>query len=116
MEIWNATNDMNRHYWDMKQDNTKYAYDYFHCKASYDATKRGMCGGFAAQYLGDVKEDFDYYYNQLLKGLTQEEAQKDLEHDKQVNQIGRQRAARDLYSDAIEACQSFRVKGINEKY
>ncbi len=44
------------------------------------------------------------------------EASIDRIHDRKVNQIGRQRAQSGLYSNSRDACESFRVRGINEKY
>ena len=57
------------------------------------------------------KEDFDYYYNQLWKGLNQQDAQDDRLHDKRI-----QMAKRRLYSNSERACRPYRVRGINEKY
>ena len=70
-----------------------------------------------ALLLGDAKENYwDYWDNQFRKGLTETEAYLDKIHDKQVNKTGRQRAQSGLYSNSREACNSYRVKGINEKY
>ncbi len=106
---------MNRNYWDMKRDNTIGNDDYFHCKANYEAADRGDLGRSIAQWLGDKKEDFDYYKNQL-RGLSALEASLDRIHDRNVNKIGRQRAQSGLYSNSRDACESFRVKGINDDY
>ena len=110
-----AIKDMNRNYWDMKRDNTIGNDDYFHCKANYEAADRGDLGRSIAQWLGDKKEDFDYYKNQL-RGLAALEASLDRIHDRNVNKIGRQRAQSGLYSNSRDACESFRVKGINDDY
>ena len=110
-----AIKDMNRNYWDMKRDNTIGNVDYFHCKANYEAADRGDLGRSIAQWLGDKKEDFDYYKNQL-RGLSALEASLDRIHDRNVNKIGRQRAQSGLYSNSRDACESFRVKGINDDY
>ena len=110
-----AIKDMNRNYWDMKRDNTIGNDDYFHCKANYEAAERGDLGRSIAQWLGDKKEDFDYYKNQL-RGLSALEASLDRIHDRNVNKIGRQRAQSGLYSNSRDACESFRVKGINDDY
>ena len=110
-----AIKDMNRNYWDMKRDNTIGNDDYFHCKAIYEAADRGDLGRSIAQWLGDKKEDFDYYKNQL-RGLSALEASLDRIHDRNVNKIGRQRAQSGLYSNSRDACESFRVKGINDDY
>lgn len=70
-----------------------------------------------ALLLGDAKENhWDYWDNQFRKGLTETEAYLDKIHDKKVNEMGRQRAQSGLYSNSREACNSYRVKGINEKY
>lgn len=110
-----AIKDMNRNYCDMKRDNTIGNDDYFHCKANYEAADRGDLGRSIAQWLGDKKEDFDYYKNQL-RGLSALEASLDRIHDRNVNKIGRQRAQSVLYSNSRDACESFRVKGINDDY
>ena len=110
-----AIKDMNRNYWDMKRDNTIGNDDYFHCKANYEAADRGDLGRSIAQWLGDKKEDFDYYKNQL-RGLSALEESLDRIHDRNVNKIGRQRAQSGLYSNSRDACESFRVKGINDDY
>ena len=110
-----AIKDMNRNYWDMKRDNTIGNDDYFHCKSNYEAADRGDLGRSIAQWLGDKKEDFDYYKNQL-RGLSALEASLDRIHDRNVNKIGRQRAQSGLYSNSRDACESFRVKGINDDY
>ncbi len=60
-------------------------------------------------------KNFDYYKNQL-RGLSALEASLDRIHDRNVNKIGRQRAQSSLYSNSRDACESFRVKGINDDY
>ena len=64
-----AVRDLNRNYWDMRKDNTVGADDYFHCKANYEATSRGSVGEKVATRLGNAKETFDDYYNQIGKGV-----------------------------------------------
>lgn|GEM_PF-562284 len=115
-QIYGAIKDMTKSYFDMKKDNTIGADDYFHCKANFEAANRGNYGAKTAEWLGDKKEDFDYYYNQLWKGLSQQEAEEDRLHDKRINKIARQRAKRRLYLDSKRACHPYRVRGINEKY
>ena len=110
-----AIADMTQNYFDMKRDNTIGNDDYFHCKANYEAADRGNIGRSIAQWIGNKKEDFDYYKNQF-RGLSPLKASIDRIHDRKVNQIGRQRAQSGLYSNSKDACDSFRVRGINEKY
>lgn len=111
-----AVQDLNRNYWDMKRDNTVKGDDYFHCKANYEATSRGVTGERVAKKLGNAKENFDYYYNQIWKGLSKKAALKDKAHDKAVNKTGRQRAKSGVYRNAEDACKLYRVRGINDKY
>ena len=114
-QVIGAVSDMTRNYFDMRRDNTVGNDDYFHCKASYEAADRGNLGRTTAEWLGNKKEDFDYYKNQC-KGLSPMDASIDRIHYRKVNNIGRQRAQSGLYSNSREACNSFRVDGINEKY
>ena len=116
-QIVGAIGDMSSNYFDMKKDNTINGDDYFHCKANYEAASRGDIGAKTAKLLEDVKENYwDYWDNQFRKGLTRSQADLDKRHDKRVNKIGRQRAQSGLYSDSRDACNSYRVNGINDKY
>ena len=111
-----ALGDMVSNYIDMKRDNTIGGDDYFHCKANYEATQRGPIGEKVAEKLGNAKENFDFWDNQLRKGLSLTAAYQDKIHDKTINQIGRQQAKSGLYKSSKEACYPYRVEGINEKY
>ena len=65
-QIKGAVLDLKKNYYDMKKDNTKNgADDYFHCKANFEATKRGELGERTAEYLGNIKEEFDYFKNRV---------------------------------------------------
>ena len=111
-----AAYDMSKNYFDMKKDNTVKADDYFHCKANYEATKRGVIGEKFAQKVGDAKELVDYYINILIKNKNKNWAYKDYYHDRAVNERGRQLAKNKLNLSSVEGCKGFRVDGINEKY
>lgn len=115
-QIYGATGDMIRNYIDMRRDNTQKADDYFHCKANYEAAARGRYGSEFARALGNEKEFFDYFYNQLWKGKTKEEAERDYYHDIFVNKVGRQQANSGLYSNSKAGCDIYRVNGINDRY
>ena len=115
-QVTGAITDMSRNYFDMKQDNTVGADDYFHCKANYEAANRGPWGAATAQFIGDAKEEFDYFKNRLYKGLSYPDALADYWHDKDVNKQGREMVHSPLYSNAKDACQYQRVKDINDKY
>lgn len=80
------------------------------------ANKRTKIKRKTARVLGDTKEGVDYYINQYYKGLSQPAAYNDYLWDKGINQISRQRAKNGVYSDYKDACNVFRVNGINEKY
>ena len=111
-----AAYDMTKNYFQMKDDRTIGGDDYFHCKANYEATERGKAGEEFAQKWGDMKEAVDYFRNILLKGFSEQEAAKDSLHDKSINADGRQLAKDGIYSSSKEACDKYRVNGINEKY
>ena len=115
-QVKGAIKDLNRNYWDMRRDNTIGNDDYFHCKGNFEATQRGVYGEKTAELLGDVKENYDYYKNRLVKGLSVIDAYADYLHDKDVNLQGRQQAKSGLYNRAKDACIYKRVNGINEKY
>lgn len=68
--------------------------------------------------MGNIKEDFDYYWNQGYKGLSRSAAEDDRQHDLQVNQIGRERAKKGAYSSSQDACADFRKKNesVPKKY
>ena len=115
-QVVGAIGDMVGNYVDMKRDNTVKGDDYFHCKANYEAAQRGAIGETVAEKLGNTKENFDFWDNQLRKRLSYMDAYKDRLHDRTINQIGRQKAKSGLYRNSREACYPYRVEGINEKY
>ena len=115
-QVKGAIKDLNRNYWDMRRDNTIGNDDYFHCKGNFEATQRGVYGKEVARAFGNEKEWFDFYYNQLVKGLTKQEAIEDYNHDTFINKLGRQQAESGLYSNSKEGCDILRVNSINEKY
>ena len=115
-QVVGAVIDMILNYVNMKQDNTIGADDYFHCKANYEAAQRGKIGENIAKKLGNAKEEFDFWDNQIRKGLTTTEAYQDKVHDKGINLIGRQKAKNGIYKNSKEACYLYRADGINEKY
>lgn len=114
-QIIGATNDLIKNYFDMKNDNTINADDYFHCKANFEAANRGKYGELTAKYIGDAKERFDYFKNRM-RGISAIDAYSDYLHDIDINNQGRQQAKSGLYKNAKEACKYKRVKKINDKY
>lgn len=115
-QVKGAVGDMYKNYRDMRDDNTEKADDYFHCKANYEAASRGKWGEKTAQYVGDVKEEFDYFKNRITKNLSALEAYEDYLHDKDVNTQGRFQVKSGLYNNSKDGCRYHRVRGINEKY
>lgn len=114
-QVKGATSDMIRNYTDMKKDKTIKGDDYFHCKANYEASKRGGVGEKNAEYFGNIKEEFDYFKNRG-RGISAVDVYADYLHDKDVNRQGRQLSKNELYKNSREACHYQRVRGINEKY
>ena len=110
-----AASDMIKQYLLMHADNTNGNDDYFHCKAHFDATRRGKYGEQFADYWGDRKEEVDYYRN-LIKGFTSQEASADYNHDRQVNKNSIHLSKNPLYRNAKEGCQRYRKNGINDRY
>jgi hypothetical protein len=108
--------DMTKNYVDMRIAYNKKGDDYFHCKANYDATKRGKYGEMFAEKVGDTKEYYDYFKNQHIKGFSEQEAFDDFVHDTSVNRDGRHLAKSGLYSSSKEGCNKYRVNGISARY
>ncbi len=109
---------MSDEYWLMKSHNYVKLDDYYHCKANFKAARRGELGEHTAEFLGNRKEDFDYYANRVYKGLNKKEAEADKMHDLNINQIGRNRAKNSNYGSAQDACADFRElnKSLPEQY
>lgn len=97
-------------YYNMKNHGYKKLDDYHHCKANYNAASRGPWGYNTAKFLGDAKEQFDFYRNQIYKGLDNNQATIDRQHDLNVNAIGRLRGDSGLYDSAEEACAEYRLQ------
>lgn len=115
-QVFGAMKDLYYNYKDMKNDNTAKADDYFHCKANFEAAKRGEYGEKTAQILGNLKEVVDYFKNRMLRNLSPLEAYEDYLHDRDINLQGRQQAKSGLYKFSKDGCKYHRVRGINEKY
>lgn len=109
-QVLGATGDMITEYFKMKNHGYQGLDDYHHCKANYNAASRGPYGYNTAKYLGDKKEEFDYYKNRVYKGLSEEDAQKDKIHDLGINSIGRLKGDSGLYDNAQDACAKYRLK------
>ncbi len=117
-QIIGGAMDMVSEYFKMKKHGYKNLDDYHHCKANYNAASRGPYGYNTAKALGDTKEQFDFYWNQAYKGLSENDAQKDKIHDLGVNASGRLRGDSGLYNNAKDACAEYRAKNpaFPEKY
>lgn len=103
-----AFQDFVKNYLDMRAADTIDADKYFHCKANFEASKRGWAGDGVARSLSDQREA----YGQKYKG----EDKKDMVQDMIANAHGRSAARNGEYETAEQACAIFRPKGLNDKY
>lgn len=69
----------------MKSHDWKNLDDYYHCKANYNATKKGPAGETTAVVAGNYKEAIDYFKNRV-RGKTYLESVDDYWHDLIVNE------------------------------
>lgn len=96
------------HNYDLMYNGWKYLDDYYHCKAHYQSAARSPKHAKRMKKLGELKEEFDFYNNIILKGLTWEQAVLDRYHDLNVNQMGRDKAKSGIYNSSYEACSHYR--------
>lgn len=116
-QVGGALSDMHKEYKLMKSHNYKNLDDYHHCKANYNAAKRGKVGEITAEAAGNLKEGFDYYWNQKYKGLSKKDAMMDYINDTSINQYGRNKAKVNHWKSAQDACADLRSnKAFPEKY
>ena len=81
--------DLGKNYREMTNHKFKYMDDYHHCKANYEATKRGDYGYKTAKNLMFYKELIDKPKNRYIRGLSQQETENDFIHDSYINALGR---------------------------
>ena len=81
--------------------------NYYHCKANYEAAKRGNIGAVTAAGIGVGRELFDYPKN-LLRNKSFAKANDDFKNDLNVNADARKMADSDLYNSSFEACDKYR--------
>ena len=108
--------DFGKNYHDMSTDNTIGGDKYFHCKANFEAARRGKLAEAIAKALSDIRELSNVQSNPIRKGMTVQQSIEDSKADQFANLIGRLNAKNTIYKNAKEGCQQFRVRGINEKY
>ncbi len=109
----NAFGDFWKNYKDMRNANTIGADRYFHCKANYEATKRGWDGFAAAGFLSNMREAGNLAIDPIKKGRF---PVKDTIEDQHANKYGRGAARSGEYSSAREACAIYRPAGLDDKY
>ena len=109
-QVFGAAKDMATEYFKMKDHGYKNLDDYHHCIANYNAASKGPWGYSTAKFLGDAKEQFDFYRNKMYKGLDNNQATIDKQHDLSINAIGRLRGDSRLYNSAEEACAEYRLQ------
>lgn len=112
-----AASDMHDEYKLMKSHDWKYLDDYYHCKANYNATKRGRIGEATATIAGNYKEGFDYFKNRA-RGKSYQDSRNDYWNDIKVNEEGRRRARENGDLSAQDACSDYRQrnKSVPKKY
>lgn len=110
----NAFSDFLGNYKDMREVNVAGADKYFHCKANYEATKRGWDGFAAAAFISNMREAENLAIDPFRKGLLP--VIKDIGQDQGANFHGRNAALSGRFSSSREACAIFRPKGLDEKY
>jgi hypothetical protein len=115
-QIFGSIHDFKKNYYDMRDDETIGGDKYFHCKANFEATRRGKLAEIMATILSDLRELSNARSNQSRKGLTEQQSIEDCAEDQFANKTGRQNAKNVIYKDAKDGCKQFRVRGINEKY
>ncbi|HQX26614.1 MAG TPA: peptidoglycan-binding protein [Alphaproteobacteria bacterium] len=109
----NAFGDFWNNYKDMRDANTIGADRYFHCKANYEATKRGWDGFAAAGFLSNMREAGNLVIDPIKKGQF---PVKDVIDDQHANKYGRNSARSGQFSSAREACAIYRPAGLDDKY
>ncbi|MBQ4472488.1 MAG: hypothetical protein II942_04535 [Alphaproteobacteria bacterium] len=115
-QIIGAIRDFGKNYYDMHIDKTIGGDKYFHCKANFEASRRGPIGQSLATILSNIRELSNAQSNPIRKNMTIEDSLIDCMQDQFANVTGRQNAKNVLYKNAKEGCQQFRVGGINERY
>ncbi len=116
-KIYNVGDDMIGNYVDMRYDNTEGNDNYFHCRANFDAAKRGLIEAVIAIGVNHVKEFVDFPKNIIFRGLSLPEAIKDFNHDMSVDNDGLFRGLKAKENEtARKACHHYRVNGINPRY
>ncbi len=107
-----AIYDLGKNYREMTNHKFKYMDDYHHCKANYEAIKRGDYGYKTAKNLMFYKELIDKPKNRYIRGLSQQETENDFIHDSYINALGRARAKFGNYKNSKDACAEFRSNNL----
>lgn len=113
-EAQNAFEDFYKNYSDMREADTIGADKYFHCKANYQATKRGWDGFAVAGFVSNVREAVELITNPFKMGVA--ETAKDTIRDQKANMHGRNSARFGDFSSAEEACAIYRPEALSDKY
>jgi hypothetical protein len=100
--------DFGKNYLNMRIAETIDADKYFHCKANYEATRRGNFSESLAKDLSNIRESI----GQKIKGDPKE----DMIADQAANKLGRTRAKSNDYESARDACADLRPNGLHKKY
>lgn len=101
--------DFVKNYAKMVWVNTKGADKFYHCMANCEATERGVGGEYIATLISNTRELSDLSRADS-KGISSEQATKDIVEDLFVNRVGRQGANNGLRCN--DACNWFKPKGL----
>lgn len=107
-ETPSAAGDFVRNWSDMRTARTIDGDKYFHCKANFEAARRGGFGDFAAEKLSNLRESVQ----QRFFG----ESRADAEADQRPNHWGRRQARKSPDQSPAAACAPFRPRGLDPKY
>ena len=103
-QILGTIYDFGKNYYNMRMDNTVGGDKYFHCKANFEATRRGATGKSLAAIISNARELSNAQSNPKRKNMTIEESLIDCIEDQFANTTGRQNAKNMLYQNAKEGC------------
>jgi peptidoglycan hydrolase-like protein with peptidoglycan-binding domain len=113
-ESGSAVGDFVKNRQDMVKEGRIGADKYFHCKANYEATKRGKDGEIAAHILRNARELLWLPKEAYKTGLKR--AIDDSRQDQEANRHGRDASKTDKYGSVQEACSKYRPRGLDERY
>ncbi len=89
--------------------------NYYHCKANFDAAKRGNWGYMASNIIGNAREALDYFSNRFIKNKSMPEAINDYWNDINVNENSRNNGLKNRNILSEEACWPYKPDKLDEE-